>query len=155
MKEVIEKLISANKTISTMESCTGGCLANEITNIEDSSKVFSFGAITYSNEYKVKLGVNKETIDKYTVYSKEVSNEMSKAICNYTGSNYGVGITGKLNKEDINNKTNQNDIVYISVYDKDNDKYYNQTLTVSSFDRKENKSIIVKVIIDMLITIIK
>lgn len=155
MKEVIEKLISTNNTISTMESCTGGCLANEITNIEDSSKVFSFGAVTYSNEYKIKLGVNKETIDKYTVYSKEVSNEMSNAICNYTNSNYGVGITGKLNKEDINNKTNQNDIVYISVYDKDNDKYYNQTLTVSSFDRKENKSIIVKVIIDMLIAIIK
>jgi len=146
MKEVIEKLISINKTISTMESCTGGCLANEITNIEDSSKVFSFGAVTYSSEYKIKLGVNKEIIDKYTVCSKEVSNEMSKSICNYTNSNYGVGITGLLDDSSI---------VYISIYDKDNNKYYNQTLTSSNKNRKENKKIIIKIIIDMLNNIIK
>jgi PncC family amidohydrolase len=146
MKEVIEKLISINKTISVMESCTGGCLSNEITNIEDSSKVFSFGAVTYSDEYKVKLGVNKETIDKYTVYSKEVSDEMSKAICNYTNSNYGVGITGKLTDDNI---------VYISIYDGNNNKYYNQTLTMSNVIRKEKKEIIIKIIIDMLNNIIK
>ena len=39
MKEVVNKLIDKNKTISTMESCTGGCLASEITNQENSSKV--------------------------------------------------------------------------------------------------------------------
>lgn len=146
MKEVIEKLISVNKTISTMESCTGGSLSNDITNIEDSSKVFNFGAVTYSDEYKIKLGVNKEVIDKYTVYSKEVSNEMSKSICNYTNSNYGIGITGRLDNSSI---------VYISIYDKDNDKYYNQTLTTSNKNRKENKEIIIKIIIDMFKTIIK
>jgi len=146
MKEVIEKLISINKTISTMESCTGGCLSNEITNIEDSSKVFSFGAVTYSNEYKIKLGVNKEVIDKYTVCSKEVSDEMSKSICKYTNSNYGVGITGRLDDSSI---------VYISIYDKDNNKYYNQTITSSNKNRKENKEIIIKIIIDMLNNIIK
>lgn len=146
MKEVIEKLISLNKTISTMESCTGGYLASFITDIEDSSKVFSFGAVTYSNEYKIKLGVNKEIIDKYNVCSKDVSDEMSKAICDYTSSNYGVGITGRLNIDSI---------IYISIYDADNDKYYNQTLTTSNKDRKENKEIIVKIIIDMLNNIIK
>lgn len=146
MKEVIEKLISVNKIISVMESCTGGCLSNEITNIEDSSKVFSFGAVTYSNEYKIKLGVSKKTIDKYTEYSKETSNEMSKSICNYTNSSYGIGITGRLTDTNI---------VYISVYDNDNNKYYNQTLTASNADRREKKEIIIKIIIDMLKTIIK
>jgi nicotinamide-nucleotide amidase len=146
MKEVIEKLININKTISTMESCTGGCLSDEITNVEDSSKVFNFGAVTYSNEYKIKLGVNNETIDKYTVCSKEVSNEMSKSICNYTNSNYGVGITGRLDDSSI---------VYISIYDKDSDKYYCQTITSSNKDRKENKEIIIKIIIDMINNIIK
>ena len=50
MKELVNKLIKLNKTISTMESCTGGFLANSIINIEGSSKVFKFGAVTYSNE---------------------------------------------------------------------------------------------------------
>ena len=50
MKKIIEKLKKKNKTISTMESCTGGYLANIITNIEGVSDVFKFSAVTYSNE---------------------------------------------------------------------------------------------------------
>lgn len=154
MENVINKLINLNKTISVMESCTGGYLSNEITNVNDSSKVFKYGAVTYSNEYKIKMGVNPEVINKFTVYSIETANEMSKSISNYTNSDYGVGITGKLNKEDINNIGNINNIVYISIYDKLNNKFYNQTVTVSDYDRKINKSLIVKVIINMLEKII-
>ena len=47
MKKIIEKLTNLNKTISTMESCTGGGLANAITNIEGSSEVFKFSEVTY------------------------------------------------------------------------------------------------------------
>ncbi|HOO67777.1 MAG TPA: nicotinamide-nucleotide amidohydrolase family protein [Bacilli bacterium] len=155
MKDVINKLIELDKTISTMESCTGGCLANEITNIEDSSMVFKYGAVTYSNEYKIKMGVSKDIIDKYTVYSMETANEMSKVISNYTNSDYGIGITGKLNKEDVYNDTNTNNIVYVSIYEKDNNRFYNQTITVSSMDRKLNKELIVKIIINMLKDILK
>lgn len=92
MKEVVELLNKNNKTISTMESCTGGGVANAITNIEGSSRVFMFGAVTYSNEYKIKMGVNRNIIEKYSVYSMETANEMSKSISTYTSSNYGVGI---------------------------------------------------------------
>ena len=53
MKGVVEKLIKLNKTISTMESCTGGALVNEITNVEGASNVIKFSAVTYSNEYKI------------------------------------------------------------------------------------------------------
>lgn len=154
MKEVIEKLISDNKTISTMESCTGGYLANVITNVENSSTVFKFGAITYSNEYKIKMGVKEDIINKYTVYSIETANEMSYAISNYTNSIYGIGITGKLNKEDINNKIGENNIVYISIYDSINNEYYNQTLTVSNNDRITNKELIIKIVIEMLKSIL-
>ena len=66
MNEVIKLLTEKNKTISTMESCTGGGIANAITNIEGSSEVFKFGAVTYSNEYKIKMGVSSNIIDKYT-----------------------------------------------------------------------------------------
>ena len=154
MYNVIQKLISVNKTISTMESCTGGHLADAITNIEGSSEVFKFGAVTYSNEYKIKIGVNPDIINEYTVYSIETANEMSKVISNYTDSDYGIGVTGKLNKEDVNNETDNHNIVYISVYDKANNKFYNQTVTVSSIDRVENKNIIIKLIINMLENII-
>src|SRR5574344_1863356 len=138
MHNIIKKLTDLNKTISTMESCTGGCLANQITNIDGSSVVFKFGAVTYSNEFKIKMGVSKDIIDEYTVYSMEVANEMSKTISDYTNSDYGIGITGKLNKEDIYNETNENNIVYISIYDKLNNKFNNQTVTVSNIDRNRN-----------------
>ena len=52
MEEIIEKLIKNNKTISTMESCTGGGVANAITNISGASEVLKFSAVTYSNELK-------------------------------------------------------------------------------------------------------
>ena len=60
MNNIIEKLIDKNKTISVMESCTGGKICDSITNITGSSKVFKFGAVTYSDEYKIKLGVKKK-----------------------------------------------------------------------------------------------
>ena len=155
MKEIIEKLINNHQTISTMESCTGGSLANSITNIEGSSEVFNFSAITYSNDFKVKMGVSKDIIDAYSVYSFEVANEMSKNISKFTNSDYGVGITGKLNRIDINNPYGQDDLVYISIYDSDLNKFYNQTVTVSSSNREENKKAVIKIIIDMLKNIIK
>ena len=103
MKRVVNKLISKGKTISTMESCTGGALANAITNIEGASSVIKFSAVTYSNEFKIKMGVKKEVIDKYSVYSEQTADEMSFNISKFTGSNYGIGITGKLNRVDKNN----------------------------------------------------
>ena len=56
---LIKELTDMNKTISTMESCTGGALVNEITNIPGASEVIMFSAVTYSNEYKIKMGVKK------------------------------------------------------------------------------------------------
>ena len=77
-KEIVEILNNNNKTVSTMESCTGGMVANTITNVEGASLVFRFGAVTYSNEYKIKMGVDKSVIDNYSVYSMETAKEMSK-----------------------------------------------------------------------------
>ena len=80
MKEIVEELIKRNKTISTMESCTGGHVVDAITSIEGASSILKFSAVTYSNEYKIKMGVSKDIIDTYTVYSMETANAMSKAI---------------------------------------------------------------------------
>lgn len=155
MKDIIELLINRKETISTMESCTGGGLASEITNIPGSSEVFDFGAVTYSNEYKIKLGVDPKVIDKYSVYSMEVAEEMSKNIAVFTSSNYGVGITGKLKKSDINNPYGKDNVVYISIYDKNNNNYYNDKIIVTYDKRKDNKNIIISRVVEMLSEILK
>lgn len=150
MKEVVLKLIEKHKTISTMESCTGGGVANAITNIEGASEILKFSAVTYSNEFKIKMGVNKDVIDKYTVYSMETANEMSKNISKFTNSDYGIGITGQINRIDPNNITNENNRIYISVYDKENDKYYNEIITAIEGSREENKKVIINKIENIL-----
>lgn len=155
MQNVIEYLIKERKTISTMESCTGGAIANAITNIPGASEVFMYSAVTYSNDYKVKMGVSASTIDKYTVYSEEVAKEMSKVISNYTNSNYGVGVTGKLNRADINNPYGQDNLVYISVYDKNNDTYYTSTVTCTKDTRPKNKELVIEKVVSIMNNIIK
>ena len=155
MKEIIEILTNNNKTISTMESCTGGGVVNSITNIEGASEVLKFSAVTYSNEFKIKMGVSKDIIDKYSVYSMETANEMSKNITTFTNSNYGIGITGKLNRVDKNNPYGEDNIVFISIFDKDNNKYYNKIVESTKSSRKENKELVIKEIERMLLSILQ
>lgn len=150
VNKAVKKLIKLGKTISTMESCTGGGVVNAITNISGASEIIKFSAVTYSNEYKIKMGVGKDIIDKYTVYSIETAMEMSKKISDFTGSDYGVGITGQLNRFDPNNLTKENNIVYISIYDKLDDKYYNKNIRVEEKSRKENKKIVIRNVYDIL-----
>ena len=155
VREIIKILTEKNKTISTMESCTGGGVANAITNIEGASEVLKFSAVTYSNEYKIKMGVDANIINKYSVYSIKTAEEMSKNISSFANSNYGVGITGKLNRVDKHNLYGQDNIVYVSIYDKDNDKFYNGSIEVAKQSRKENKELVIELIINMLMSIIK
>lgn len=96
--KIVKYLNENNKTISFMESCTGGFLASEITNVSGASNVLKVSLVTYSNEYKMKFGVTKNTLDKYTVYSEETAKEMAKNVAEFAKSNYGIGVTGELRK---------------------------------------------------------
>ena len=149
-KDIIAKLEKENKTISTMESCTGGGVANAITNMEGASEVFKYSAVTYSNEFKIKQGVSSAIINKYSVYSMETANEMSKNISLNANSNYGIGITGKLNRVDKNNPYGKDNIVFISIYNKDLDTYYNEIVEATKKTRENNKQLVIDKIIDML-----
>ncbi len=151
LKKVIEKMTSLHHTISTMESCTGGGLGSVITNIPGASEVFHYGAITYSNEYKVKMGVDPRIIDRFGVYSIETSKAMAKAISQLTGSDIGIGISGNLNLEDpIENKGG---LVYFSIYQLVEKKFYSKVITISKPKREESKKAIINVIIDTLYSI--
>ncbi len=154
MKEVVEKLIKYNKTISTMESCTGGAIANEITNVEGSSAIIKFSAVTYSNEYKIKMGVNEEVINRYSVYSTNVSRQMSKSISLFTNSDYGIGVTGQINRVDKENITNECNKIYVSIYDKEADAYYDKVLYAINDNRDNNKKYIVSELNKMMIKIL-
>lgn len=155
MEKVVKRLIELKKTISTMESCTGGGVANAITNVEGASEILKFSAVTYSNEFKIKMGVSSEVIDKYSVYSMETANEMSKNISLFTNSNYGVGITGKINRVDKANLVGEDNVIYISIYDRDNDKYYNKKIKAIDDVRSKNKEMIIKEIEEKLLNIIE
>jgi len=155
MERVVRTLIERGETISTMESCTGGGLANAITNIPDASRVIKFSAVTYSNEFKEKMGVSEQAIDRYSVYSQEVADDMAKKISMFTGSTYGVGITGKLKKADENNKAGADDVVFLSIYDSVNDEYYDSKIEVHYDTRSENKQEIIDIFTEKFLEITK
>lgn len=155
MKEIVELLIKLNKKIATMESCTGGFIASSITDIEGSSSILNFSAVTYSNEYKIKLGVNKKTIEEYSVYSMNVAREMAKSISDFALSDYGIGITGKINRKDENNLFGDDNKIFYSIYDKENDKFYDYSLTAINDTRFNNKVMIKDDISKSLLNILK
>ena len=148
MEEIISELTKRNLTIATMESCTGGALVNAITNINGASAVLKFSAITYSNEFKIKMGVSRKVIKEYSVYSINTAREMALNISLYAGSDIGIGITGKLNKPDENNHYGKDNEVFVSIYYKQ--KYYDLIILVRPKNREENKNLIIRKIIQKL-----
>ncbi len=152
--EIVQRLIKNKETIASMESCTAGYFATTITNVDGSSEVLKFSAITYSNDYKIKMGVNKETISKYSVYSFETSDEMAKCISDYTLSTYGVGITGKINRFDINNPSENDNLVFVTIYNRKNDEYIKFNVICPNKPRKECKEFIVNMILKRFLEIV-
>lgn len=155
IKDLVLKLIDKKKTISSMESCTGGGFANEITNIEGASDILKFSAVTYSNEYKIKMGVSKELIDKYSVYSFEVADSMALNISEFTNSDFGVGITGKLNRVDKNNPYGEDNVVFVSVFDRENKKYYHRLVEAVRDSRCNNKELVIENVCDIFEELLK
>ena len=155
MEEIVKILKENDKTISSMESCTGGFFASELTNVSGSGDVFKLGLVTYSNEYKEYFGVSSKTIDEYTVYSNQVSEEMAKKVSDISKSDYSVGITGQLGRKDPNNESGEVDTVYISIYDKQNDKSFDYRINVEGEKRLDKKKYIVEFIKEKLNDICK
>jgi nicotinamide-nucleotide amidase len=94
-KRVGELLKKNNKTIGTAESITGGKIAATMVSIEGSSAYYKGSFVTYSAETKINLlGVLPETIQKYSVVSKEVALEMAKGAKERLQTNYAIAVTG-------------------------------------------------------------
>lgn len=149
MESIVNKLIKERKTIATMESCTGGQLASEITNISGASEVLKESYVSYCNEAKIKFGVSEKVIKKYTVYSSETAIAMAKAVINAAKSDIGVGITGQLGRIDPNNPGCENNNAWYSIIE--NDKEYICRLYIfEDLTRSEKKKIVIREIVESL-----
>ena len=94
-KNIVKKLSKKKLKISLAESCTGGLLSSAITSIIGSSKIFSIGMVTYSNQSKINtLKVPKNTIRKYGAVSYETCLSMVKNLNKISKTNISVSVTG-------------------------------------------------------------
>ncbi|WP_425657871.1 competence/damage-inducible protein A [Tenacibaculum ascidiaceicola] len=94
-KEVGKQLKKYGKTVATAESLTGGKIASTIVSVSGASSYFMGGFVTYTAALKQQLlGVSKETIDKFTVVSKEVVKEMAKGCLEKLQTDFAIAVTG-------------------------------------------------------------
>jgi nicotinamide-nucleotide amidase len=93
--EIINTLKERNETITFAESCTGGRIASEFTNISGASSVLMGSVISYSNEIKSKwLGVKEKTLMAYGAVSKETVEEMLSGILKMASANHAIAVSG-------------------------------------------------------------
>lgn len=92
---VVAALRRRGARLSVAESCTGGLVANRVTNVPGSSTVFDGGILAYSSELKKSLlGVRPETLELHGVVSEETAREMAEGARRATGSTVAVAVTG-------------------------------------------------------------
>lgn len=94
-EEVGRLLLARNATLALAESCTGGLVADWITNTAGSSDYFLFSAVTYHNTAKIKvLGVSEKTLQEKGAVDEETASQMAKGARTVGGATYGLAITG-------------------------------------------------------------
>jgi nicotinamide-nucleotide amidase len=96
LEEVVARLLDERQLkISTAESCTGGLIANRLTNISGSSSYFERGVVCYSNASKVEiLRVDEDLITEKGAVSMEVAMQMAEGVKSTSGSDIGISVTG-------------------------------------------------------------
>jgi nicotinamide-nucleotide amidase len=92
---VVKFLMQNTKSLALAESCTGGLLADRITNVPGASEVFRGGVVSYSNAAKEKfLGVQRATLQEHGAVSAAVAREMAMGAREKFGSDFAIAITG-------------------------------------------------------------
>lgn len=153
-KELSTLLIEKNISITVMESCTSGLVSSLITDIDNTSQIFKGSFVSYSNEAKIRFGVNKDVIDKFGVYSSETSIEMAKACKKYFNSEIGIGITGTLGAIDKTNADSIQGIAYFAIDYNSNIFGYKLT-NIDEGDKLYNKLYVANCVANEIIKIIE
>ena len=148
LEEVVGRLLKERElSISIAESCTGGNIANLLTNISGSSDYFERGVVSYSNGSKVEmLQVDEDIIQNHGAVSPEVAEQMSKGIKSISCTDLGLSVTGILGPTGAT-EGKPVGLVYISLCD-------NKTSIVKKFlfgeDRLLNKQRATQAALDMI-----
>lgn len=149
--KVVAKLIDNNLTIATMESCTGGGIANEITNISGASSVLKESYVTYCNESKIKFGVPAEIIAEHTVYSEETAIYMAKAAKKQAGSDIAIGITGQLGRMDPCNPNDKLNCAWCAVINNESEIFV-KLIHVPNEERRFQKEFVIEEVAKTVLT---
>jgi nicotinamide-nucleotide amidase len=92
---VVRQLTERKKTLALAESCTGGGIANRVTNVPGASAVFPGGVVSYANEVKEQfLGVRAETLKQHGAVSEAVAREMAEGARKKFGADFALAVTG-------------------------------------------------------------
>lgn len=92
---VVKRLTESGQTLAVAESCTGGLIANRITNVSGASAVFHCGCVTYANQSKIDLlGVGPELIESHGAVSESVARAMADGIRQRSQTDFGLSTTG-------------------------------------------------------------
>lgn len=154
--ELVQTLQEKGLYLTTVESCTGGGLANCITNVSGASGVFKGGYVTYCNEEKIKLGVGAAVIDAFTVYSEETALAMADAGLRASAwAQVSIGITGSLSRADPHNPNSKVGDVYIGIRVGDRRESHALRLGADHAVRADAKEVILKASLTMLLSALR
>ena len=92
---VVRLLKDRGLTLATAESCTGGLIANRITNVPGASAVFGHGFVTYANDAKIAaLKVSPDDLASHGAVSEVVAKQMASGALQASGADIAVAVTG-------------------------------------------------------------
>ena len=147
-KKIVNLLRKKKFKISFAESCTGGLLSSKITSISGSSKIFTIGLITYSNQAKINiLKVPKKVLIKHGAVSYETCLSMVKNLNKITKTNISVSITGIAGPKG-GTKRKPIGLVYIGI------KKGNKTLVKKYLFRKKKRIFIQRAAVNKALNLI-
>lgn len=93
--EVVRRLTALSKTVALAESCTGGFIANKMTNVSGSSAVFRGSVVAYANEVKERmLGVPADVLRTHGAVSAACAEAMVRGVAKLTGADFCAAVTG-------------------------------------------------------------
>ncbi len=135
VSELIARCRSTQTTLAVAESCTGGRIADLITNVPGASTVFLMGVVAYSQSAKITmLGVPSTILDHYGMVSTETASAMAERMRILAHADYAVATTGNLGPDVLEGK--ECGLVYIAV--RSSRRVYSRTLHLGG-DRTKNK----------------
>ena len=145
---VVKSLGKKRLKISFAESCTGGLLSSSITSVNGSSKVFTLGLVTYSNQSKIDvLKIPKRIIMKHGAVSYETCLCMAKNLSKISKTNISVSITGVAGPKG-GTKQKPVGLVYIGI------KKGNKILVKKNYFKNKNRHLIQKATVNEALNLI-